>query len=245
MSPSWRHPFFAPLYAGLISFVFVVLFGAVLGPPPQTEIRPEIKVVVDGVGALPPELAGLAIEIRNPDRTNEKVGGGKLDKGSYTPEPEVPVVNHLVCIQRPPAPWIVTEPATKDVTVDPPNPVTCTEKPISNPPDREIVLKVKRATVRAIVEGPPPKDVPGEFAGVVVEIREPGGGAIAQMGALDARGEWVPPMSIGNRLVCLKPPAGWMFIAPPTDDPKHAAPQGTKCAPAPGGGIVFILGRTR
>lgn len=77
MSSSWRHPFLAPIYAGLISFVFVVLFGAVLGPPPQTVIR----VVADGVDPLPRELAELTIEIRNPDRRNEKVGGGQARQG--------------------------------------------------------------------------------------------------------------------------------------------------------------------
>lgn len=239
MSPSWRHPFFAPLYAGLISFAFVVLLGAVLGPPPQTVIR----VVADGVDPLPQELAELTIEIRNPDRSNEKVGGGKLDKGSYTPE--VPVVSRLVCIQQPPTPWMLTDPVTN--IVDPPHPVTCIAAPISDPPAKEIMLKLVKgaATVRAMADGPPPNDVPPEFAGVLVEIREPGGGAVAEMGSLDARGQWATRMPVGNRLVCLKPPDRWMVTAPPTTDPQHGAPPGTRCATASGGDVVFTLGRAR
>jgi hypothetical protein len=235
--PSWRHPFLAPLYAGVISFAFVVLIGAVLGPPPQTVIR----VVADGADPLPPELAELSIEIRNPDGRNEKVGGGKLDKGSYTPD--VPVANHLVCIQPPPpAPWMVTQPATKVVNQS--NPVTCTE-PIPNPPDREIVLKlVKGATVRAMADGPTPNDVPQEFAEVLVEIREQGGGAVTEMGPLDARGRWASRMPVGNRLVCLKPPPGWMVTAPPSAAPP-AAPPGTRCATVSGDDIVFTLGRSQ
>ena len=231
---SWRHPFLAPLYAGLISFAFVVLFGAVLGPPPQTVIR----VVADGVDPLPPELAELSIRIRKPDGRNQDVGGGKIDnRGSYTPD--VSVANHLVCIQpQPPAPWKVIQPATN--IVDQPNPVTCTA-PIPNPPDKEIVLKlVKGATVRAMADGPTPNSVPKEFAGVLVEIREPDGAKGTEMGWLDAMGQWVLPRQVADRLVCLHPPLGWMVTAPPTTDQ-----QGTKCVKASGDDIVFTLGRTR
>jgi hypothetical protein len=187
MRARWRDPRVAPVYAAVVAFAVVGVFGLVSGHHSST--IPEVRLVAAGVANLPPELDGRPIEVWEPGGTTP-VATGQFTKGSYAPA--TAVSGRLLCVQLP-AHWSLAGATDGCVTAP-------------EPKSGQVTLTASKAVLVTVKFAP---ENQAAMQDVVVTVRDPADPTQWESGPLDKTGTYQPKRSLAKQQVCLAMPADY------------------------------------
>jgi hypothetical protein len=184
------------VYAAVVAFTVVGVFGLVGGHRGST--IPEVRLEVAGAQALPPELDGVKIDIREPGAP-APVATGQFTKGSYAPA--TAVSGRLLCVTLP-AHWSLAGATDGCVTAP-------------EPKSGRITLTATKAALVTVKFAP---ENQAAMQDVVVTVRDMADSTQWESGPLDKTGTYQPKRSLAKQQVCLAMPADYQVSDPPTTE---------------------------
>jgi hypothetical protein len=195
MGVRWRDPRVAPVYASLVTFAVVTVFGLVGG---RGDDIPQVRLVAQGVDTLPAELAGAPIEVREPGGA-APVASGQFTQGSYAPAEAVS--GRLLCV-RLPAPWTLAGAVDGCVTAPEPR-----SGQVRLTATKAVVIQVRFADGDT-----------GDLRGLVVTVRGTADPDVSESGRTTDAGSYQPQRSLAQQAVCLRVPDGYRVSEPRTTE---------------------------